>query len=488
MFDISKLKDYGQGLSEQNGAMGRYHSFEGDILLTAREEALLRASAMNDGPLERKPRTIMGGGRSGMRHERFRWPDGVLRYQLGDTFSEEEKETVRRVLQEFEEEISSAFPPVQNCISFVESDTGDRVLLTGPQTATQCSSTYGYKPLGQVNLAGPCLRSSTIKHELMHSLGIFHQQSRSDRDDHVEILWDNIQDDFKGNFNKYVPTFINAHGVPYDLMSMMHYTSIMASKNQNITIRTLDENAQNITLWNYRRGRITRLTDIELIRRMYRCEQLENVTAQESSWVTQFSHENPMRLRRGNLLTTLPTLPTEWQVSFKLSANVLPTRRKTYSIFKMTNDNEDKIPAVLFHPRSGLRINNDGHEKGFIRNFPRVLGNEDPTKQNRKWIDIKMSQEIVNGRMMFSVIIDGVNQFSLETRTPKQFENVKIFAAKRRAPVFDGWMKMLNIRFKDSNMRVLPGEYYLYVSEHLKGRFEGMFPSVTDWDENICTK
>ena len=252
-------------------------------------------------------------------------------------------------------------------------------------------------------------------------------------------------------------------------MSMMHYTSIMASKNRKITIRTLDENAQNITLWNYRRGRITRLTDIELIRRMYNCDQLaEKVTTQDlgknqpTRWATKFSRAVKTRLQRGHLLTTLPTLPTEWQINFKLLAKVLPTRRRTYSIFHMTNGNGEKIPAVFFHPLSGLRIYNDGHGKGFVRNFPRVLGNRDPAKQRRKWINIRMSQEIVDGKMMFSVLIDGVNQFSLETRNPRQFENVNVFAAKPRAPVFDGWIKSLEIRFKDSstNMPPPPGEIH----------------------------
>ena len=110
--------------------------------MTAREEAFLRAVAINDGQKEKKP---FFGTRSGMTYWRSRWPDGVLRYQLKDTFSWLGKIVVRRVLREFAEEISSAFPPVQSCISFLETDTGNRVMFEGPKVTKGCGSTMGYR-------------------------------------------------------------------------------------------------------------------------------------------------------------------------------------------------------------------------------------------------------------------------------------------------------------------------------------------------------
>ena len=37
-----------------------------------------------------------------------------------------------------------------------------------------------------------CARIGIVFHEMMHTVGFFHQQSRTDRNEYVRILWDNI--------------------------------------------------------------------------------------------------------------------------------------------------------------------------------------------------------------------------------------------------------------------------------------------------------
>ena len=44
-----------------------------------------------------------------------------------------------------------------------------------------------------VSLASACMERGVVQHELIHILGFWHEQSRIDRDQYVDIIWENIE-------------------------------------------------------------------------------------------------------------------------------------------------------------------------------------------------------------------------------------------------------------------------------------------------------
>uniref|UniRef100_A0A3Q1J5I8 Metalloendopeptidase n=1 Tax=Anabas testudineus TaxID=64144 RepID=A0A3Q1J5I8_ANATE len=73
-----------------------------------------------------------------------------------------------------------------------------------------------------------CIYFGTVQHELIHALGFNHEQCRSDRDQHIKILLQNVIPGEEYNFDK-----INTlnQGTPYDYNSVMHYGRLAFSKD-----------------------------------------------------------------------------------------------------------------------------------------------------------------------------------------------------------------------------------------------------------------
>ena len=51
----------------------------------------------------------------------------------------------------------------------------------------------------RISVGEGCEYKGTVMHEMMHALGFFHEQSRTDRDNYIMVLWWNIA---PGNYHK----------------------------------------------------------------------------------------------------------------------------------------------------------------------------------------------------------------------------------------------------------------------------------------------
>ena len=81
---------------------------------------------------------------------------------------------------------------------------------------------------------------------MLHAIGFFHEQSRPDRDQHVHVNTNNVDQQQKHNFDKQRPQDIDTHGTKYDLNSLMHYNPLEFSKNGKTVISALKGNAANM--------------------------------------------------------------------------------------------------------------------------------------------------------------------------------------------------------------------------------------------------
>uniref|UniRef100_A0A915HNG2 Zinc metalloproteinase n=1 Tax=Romanomermis culicivorax TaxID=13658 RepID=A0A915HNG2_ROMCU len=203
--------------------------FEGDLLLTDRQMSRLTHILMNgpskDSPAKNDTNTKQFAALSADLSGQWTMP---VRFYFDPSFNGR-KATVRSALQHWQDNTCVTFQEM-NAAPAGGDDNYIRVIA-----GNGCYSNVGSVSPGQtLSLGQGCVYKGIAAHEFGHALGLWHEQSRPDRDYYVTINTKNIYRQTLSNFQKYSTSDVAlTDQIPYDLGSIMHYGSTAFAINED---------------------------------------------------------------------------------------------------------------------------------------------------------------------------------------------------------------------------------------------------------------
>jgi len=198
--------------------LGQMAIFEGDIAIGTVQEMERVAAAVAD------PHSVPQSGVA-IADARFRWPNAVIPYEIHPDLSNPQRVTT--AMAHWTENTPLRFVvrdpsnhAHDNYVSFEEIDG--------------CWSEVGMRGGKQVVSLGISCSAGSAIHEIGHVAGLWHEQSRNDRDQFVRILWENVQEGQEHNFDQHISDGDDI-GI-YDYDSIMHYPALAFSRNGQPTV------------------------------------------------------------------------------------------------------------------------------------------------------------------------------------------------------------------------------------------------------------
>jgi hypothetical protein len=172
------------------------------------------------------------------------------------------------------------------------------VIKSTSDTSIGGASDIGHGP-GQrsivINASGS--NAGTVIHEIGHTVGLWHEQSREDRDGYVTINLANVQAGKQSQFNQHIVDGDDSG--PYDYGSIMHYPRDAFEVPG--TGDTITPKQPGVTI-----GQRTALSrgDIEAVFAMYAPDPLPGPAIVAGQWAT---------IRSGHVLVSLPQRVLDWE-------------------------------------------------------------------------------------------------------------------------------------------------------------------------------
>ncbi len=138
------------------------------------------------------------------------WTNGIVPYEFDSNVNATNQTRMLAAMAEWEAVADVQFVARSGHSNYIHiQDSTVNQAAVGMQGGKQLVEIYNWN------------RRFIMAHELGHALGLWHEQSRSDRDTYITIETDRIQSSKEHNFDKHDEA--DVYG-PYDFNSVMHYS------------------------------------------------------------------------------------------------------------------------------------------------------------------------------------------------------------------------------------------------------------------------